>query len=158
MTQWHYGISLFFSGALVGLISATLIFIKRREDTDIVNLVRYLKALVSQDQHTLHRVIDTAIHHDHDTCRKVLKEGIDQLGYEVAKQRIFTLPGIIITFEPNDFHGFNDDLVERQLKTILAAYPGADIRKHEKALGIRIIDVQRRPGGAPPEPPSSAYI
>ena len=61
---------------------------------------------------------------------------------------IFTYPGCVVTYEPTSA-SFNQAFLEQQLLQIFNANPHADLTKMEIALGIKIIDIQRKGSSSP---------
>lgn len=64
-------------------------------------------------------------------------------------QRILTVPGCVVTYEPDALHGLvnrflDPDKIDRKLTEILTANPHAELRQYEKVLGIKIINVERK--------------
>jgi hypothetical protein len=62
------------------------------------------------------------------------------------KPRVAIIQNTVVTFQYDETTTLLTALYgpESELEKILVAHPGADLTKHEDALGIKIIDVQRK--------------
>lgn len=63
---------------------------------------------------------------------------------------VFTYPQGVVTYRIVNLGRFNRSGGEQKLAEILKSLPTANLYKHQKALGIRILDVQRK-GTAKPK-------
>jgi hypothetical protein len=68
----------------------------------------------------------------------------DVARYPVTNRVVASFPGCVVTYEPITPKGCDPDAVKKRFQEILEAYPNADLTKHELALGIKIVDVQRK--------------
>ena len=97
-----------------------------------------------------------------EAWKQIPAEGQDKIresvGDVLAPPRTLVVPNAVVTYRFNPQNPvaiirgiFSVEDVEEKIKAILSEVPTADLTKHEAALGIKIIDVQRRgetgPGG-----------
>ncbi len=73
------------------------------------------------------------------------------VGQLISPQKILMTADAIVTYQTNIERPldiltgiFSPDSAEQRLKEILAAHPDVDLTKFESALGIKILDVQRK--------------
>jgi hypothetical protein len=66
-------------------------------------------------------------------------------------QKLVTCSHCVVVYQPAGLHGLKHEIVEQKIRAIMDASPNADLAKYEAALGVKIIDVDRK---KPPYPDS----
>ena len=94
-----------------------------------------------------------------DENKAKAEAALKTVGQFIAPQKIFMTETAVVTYRSNIERPLEllaseySDSVDEKLKEILAIHPDADLTKFETALGIKIVDVQRRGTVPPPQQP-----
>src|ERR1017187_3904276 len=59
-------------------------------------------------------------------------------------QKIVTCSHCVVIYQPAGLHGLKHEIVEQKIRAIMDASPNADLAKYEAALGVKIINIDRK--------------